>query len=148
MIATSGTCQMRAAIVCRISLMRCHPSANGQRPVIKHAEYPVFKQRASFAKHRHNMHRVRRPVRGHKPRQSRIAIGHLNRERQVADVFEIAQKQGDIVIPEITVTNRHIWLYKAPRQNEPGERGTTWNRTKMPPTARRLSAGSISGCFQ
>ena len=41
-----------------------------------------------------------RPVAGHEPGQLRVAVGHLDRKRQVADILEEAEEDRDVVVGE------------------------------------------------
>ena len=63
----------------------------------------MLKKCSPLAKNRHDMHGSCGPMSGHEASQIRVPIGHLDRESQIAYIFEEAQKKGDVVIFEVAL---------------------------------------------
>ena len=68
----------------------------------------MLEERAPFTKNRNHVHRPGRPVPGHEPRQRGVAIRHLDRKRQIPNVFEESQEDRDVVVPEIPLAEDPI----------------------------------------
>ena len=116
MMAHKAICQYRGFIEARRLLLHAHAAPYGQGPVIKQTKHSVFQQCASFAEYRDNVYGLRCPVPCHESCQLRITMGHLDRKRQVADVFKKPEKHGNVIVFEVPLLYNQIQDIKSTNQ--------------------------------
>ncbi len=89
-----------------------HTTPYGQGPVVEEIEHFAFEQGSSLSEHRYHMHCFGCPVYGHEPRKRRVAIGHLDRKRQVSDILEEPEKYRDMIVLEVSLPDHEAQYVK------------------------------------